>query len=250
MNSEITHLISTGQIELALQKMLDDYPAAIQLSAQYYAAKNDKIAGVLNFDDWSRAQARITSSMLEILKMAAASRPAEPRFEHVSNPSPSPSPTATTVRKKQSLKIFMSYARKDEDMKADLDMHLAGLRRAGKIEVWHDRKIEIGDEWDEEIHQQLMAADIILLLVSPAFNDSEFIWREEIKIAMERHAKKEVVVVPIIIKYNDSWKNMPFAKLQALPRDAKPVSSYADKDQALAEIAGAIRRLVDSRTSA
>lgn len=38
------------------------------------------------------------------------------------------------------------------------------------------------------------------------------------------------------------WKSAPFAHLQALPTDAKPLSSWQDKDRALADVAAGIRR--------
>lgn len=248
MNSEISHLIATGQIEIALQKMLPDYPAAFMLSANYHSAKNEKIAGVLSYDEWSRAQAKITNSMLEVLRMAPIERPLVANLDTFSQNNVVP-PPPKPGEKKKALKVFLSYAHKDEELKSELDMHLAGLRRMGKIDVWQDRKLDLGTEWDDEIKEQLASADVILLLVSAAFLASDYIWKVEIEGAMARHARKEAVVVPIILKPCE-WKDMPFARLQALPRDAKPVTSYGDKDQALAEIAGAIRRLVDSRTTA
>ncbi|MEO7306763.1 MAG: hypothetical protein ABIR78_09000 [Ferruginibacter sp.] len=38
---------------------------------------------------------------------------------------------------------------------------------------------------------------------------------------------------------------MPYAKLQALPTEAKPVSSFADKDEAYTDVAKGIRKVVD-----
>ena len=38
---------------------------------------------------------------------------------------------------------------------------------------------------------------------------------------------------------------MPYAKLQALPRNAKPVTEYTNRDDAFTEIAIGIESLVD-----
>ncbi|MGH9655789.1 MAG: TIR domain-containing protein [Bryobacteraceae bacterium] len=55
----------------------------------------------------------------------------------------------------------------------DLEKHLATLRRLGQIESWSDRRIEAGDRWKGQIDSNLEQADIILLLVSPNFIDSD-----------------------------------------------------------------------------
>ena len=66
---------------------------------------------------------------------------------------------------KDRLKIFLSYAHEDEDMKTELDKALVMLKRNNKIDVWQDRKILAGQEWDDTINKEIESADIILLLV-------------------------------------------------------------------------------------
>ncbi len=141
-------------------------------------------------------------------------------------------------------KLFLSYSHQDEELKNKLATHLAPLRRSGKIAVWQDRQILPGTEWDAAIKAELAEADIILLLVSPDFIASDYIWMHEIAGAMERHERREAVVVPIIVRPCD-WHDMPFAKVQALPRNAKPVTQYANQDEAWLEIVQGIKRVVD-----
>ena len=143
-----------------------------------------------------------------------------------------------------SLKIFLSYSHADEAMKTQLDMNLVGLKKSNRIEVWQDRAIMPGDTWNEEIKNALVAADIILLLISVDFNNSKYIWENELNIALERHARKEARVIPVILRTCD-WGDMPYAKLQALPTGAKPISSFADKDEAYTDVARGIRKVVD-----
>lgn len=144
----------------------------------------------------------------------------------------------------QKLSIFLSYAHEDESMKIQLDKNLIGLKRSDKINVWQDRQILPGMEWNDTIAKELALADIILLLISVDFNNSQYIWDKELKIAMERHEKNEVRVIPIIIRTCD-WADMPYAKLQALPTGAKPVTSFANTDEAYTDIAKGIRMVVD-----
>ena len=146
------------------------------------------------------------------------------------------------------LKVFLSYSHEDENMKNILDKNLVMLKRSDKIDVWQDRAIKAGDVWDEQIRRELEAADIILLLISVDFNNSQYIWNKELKTAMERHERGEARVIPIILRTCE-WSEMPYAKLQALPTNAKPISSFTDTDVAYTEVAKGIRMLVDHMLS-
>lgn len=142
------------------------------------------------------------------------------------------------------LSIFLSYSHEDEAMKTQLDKNLIMLKRSDKVSVWQDRQLMAGMEWDDTIKKELAAADIILLLVSVDFNNSQYIWDKELKVAMERHEKGEARVIPIILRTCD-WTGMPYAKLQALPTGAKPINSFADKDEAYTDVAKGLRMVVD-----
>jgi hypothetical protein len=92
----------------------------------------------------------------------------------------------------------------------------------------------------------LNTARIILLLVSPDFIFSEEHGNLEVERAMERGRSKEAVVIPINLRNIDNWRNMPFGKLQAIPRNEKPVKEWSNRDAAFAEIAREIRGVVNT----
>lgn len=140
--------------------------------------------------------------------------------------------------------IFVSYAHEDEDLKKELDKHLKVLKRSSKVQSWNDRELIAGQEWDQAIMSELNKANIILLLISVDFNASDFIWDKELAAAMKRHEEGTAHVVPIILR-KCRWTDLPYAKLQALPRNAKPVTEYPNRDDAFTEIASAIEKLVD-----
>jgi len=141
-------------------------------------------------------------------------------------------------------RIFISYAHEDEELKDELDKHLKVLKRSSKVEIWNDRELVAGQEWDASIMAELQQANIILLLVSVDFNASDFIWDKELAAAMERHKEGSARVVPVILRKCD-WDEMPYAILQALPKNATPVTEYPDRDVAFTEIAEGVERLVD-----
>ncbi len=42
---------------------------------------------------------------------------------------------------RETLDLFISYAREDEPLRRKLEEHLAALERAGEIRPWHEREI-------------------------------------------------------------------------------------------------------------
>jgi hypothetical protein len=149
-----------------------------------------------------------------------------------------------TTETRKPLRIFCSYSHKDEDHLNDLRDSLRGLEREGLIQWWHDREIVPGWEWEEAIDKHLRTADIILLLVSRAFMASDYVYEKEIGVAVERHERGEARVIPIIIRPAD-WEWASFGKLQALPKDAKPITRWPNQDDAWLDVTRGIRKAVE-----
>jgi hypothetical protein len=142
------------------------------------------------------------------------------------------------------LRLFISYSHADEELKNDLLKHLEPLKKLGLIETWHDRQIKPGDEWDQKISSNLENAQIILLLVSIDFINSSYCYDIELEQALELEDEKRARVVPVILR-TCMWRNTPFSKLQALPKDAKAVSLWDDRDDALLNVAEGVRRVAE-----
>jgi len=125
-------------------------------------------------------------------------------------------------------KIFVSYSKQDVDtLEKGLIVSLKNLERQSKINIWYDKELKGGDEWDTEIKNQLQKADVILLVVSPDFIATDYIWDVEIKKALERHDKGEATVIPIILRHCDwTGEATPFSKLNAIPSKGKLQSQH------------------------
>jgi tetratricopeptide (TPR) repeat protein len=148
----------------------------------------------------------------------------------------------------QPIELFYSYSHNDEELRKELDKHLKLLKRQEIISGWNDRDIEAGEEWAGQISEHLEAAGIILLLVSADFIASDYCYDIELKRAIERHKAKEARVIPIILRPCD-WQTTSFAKLQALPQNGHPVTSWQNRDEAFLDIATGIRKVAESLTS-
>lgn len=142
----------------------------------------------------------------------------------------------------ESVRLFISYSHRDEDLRKQLDKHLAPLKGQKVIAAWHDRQIRAGDEWANQIDNNLNKADIILLLISPDFVASEYCSNIELEQAMKRHEKGEAIVVPIILEPCD-WSWLPFARFQAFPKDAKAVTTWSNQNEAFLDVAAGIRKV-------
>lgn len=149
-------------------------------------------------------------------------------------------PTAVT--------LFYSYAHEDEALRDELAGHLKILERRGLIRSWHDRRIAPGQDWAAEIDARLERAELVLLLVSMDFIQSDYIFGVELRRAMQRHADRACDVVPILVRAvnlePEDAEDLPFLKLQGLPADLKPVTSWANRDEAWTHVAKGLRATV------
>ncbi len=91
---------------------------------------------------------------------------------------------------KDALNVSVSYSHRDEAIKNELVKHLEPLRRLNLIEAWHDRKLKAGEEFDTVISNALDKSDIILLLISIDFINSEYCYGIELDRALDRHVSQ------------------------------------------------------------
>src|SRR5436190_24082889 len=85
----------------------------------------------------------------------------------------------TGRRREARISVFLSYAHRDERLREELSKHLSPLRRSALIETWDDRKIRPGADLDSAIDERLAQADVVLLLISPDFINSDYCYRRE-----------------------------------------------------------------------
>jgi hypothetical protein len=149
----------------------------------------------------------------------------------------------------QAKRVFISYSHRDSRYRNELMKHLTPLHREGLLAAWHDKKISGGEDWQAQISEHLLGADIILLLVSADFLDSDYCYRSEMKAALRRHEAGEARVIPVIVRDVD-WRNGPLAKLQALPINRNgqlvPIGRWASQDAAWLSVILDVRRTLMS----
>jgi len=126
------------------------------------------------------------------------------------------------------------------------------LQRQWLITLWADTDIGAGAEWEKEIEKHLDTAQIILLLISPAFMNSDYCYSKEMQRAIDRHERGEARVIPVVLR-SVLWQEEPLNKLQALPTGGKPITSrsWRNLDEAFLDVVKgiqkAVKELIDSR---
>ncbi len=142
------------------------------------------------------------------------------------------------------IKLFYSYSHKDQEFRTDLETSLAALRDNQLIDDWHDKKIIAGEDWNQEIENNLKNSHIILLLFSPDFIASEAC-KKEVESALKLKKEKDAVFIPIILR-DCAWKDVKnIGNIQVLPADATAVSKWEDKDSAWNSVYQGIKQQIE-----
>ncbi|MGA1369359.1 MAG: TIR domain-containing protein, partial [Blastocatellia bacterium] len=145
------------------------------------------------------------------------------------------------------LKVFLSYSHKDRQACEELRAHLTPLEDNGLIKVWVDSRTPAGDDWEKPIEDNLNAAEIIILLLSPNFANSHYCKKIEMKRACERADNWEARLIPILYDHF-KWEAYPqIEKRKLLPLDARPVVDWGEnRNRVWKEIIDEIEKIANS----
>ncbi len=113
------------------------------------------------------------------------------------------------------------------------------------VQIWDDGQIEPGVEWDQNIKHHLSDADIILLLISQYFLNSEYIQSNELSVALKRHESKECRVIPIFTRTCSLKGHPQITKLQGLPQGMKFLSEIEERSALYTRIQEDINEIAD-----
>lgn len=135
--------------------------------------------------------------------------------------------------------IFISYAHKDTSYKDELQIFLKPYQRNKTIDIWTDKDIVAGQQWNELIKNKLSESEIILFLVSPDFLASDYINDNEIQYALENNM---IITIPVIIRPID-MELLQIKYLQVIPTGAKAVSDWDSRDKAWNDVLLALKQV-------
>lgn len=126
---------------------------------------------------------------------------------------------------------FISYSHQDYDEFKRFKGHLTSVERAFGVSFWSDERLNAGDYWSEQISQKILEANIHILLLSPGFIGSDYIWNHELP-AIQQKAQDGDLVACVVIKR--CQYEMITGPLQAIPScekgRLKPVNDWHPKE--------------------
>ena len=142
----------------------------------------------------------------------------------------------------KTLKIFVTYAHKDEEAKDELIKRLAVLKQDGLISIWHDNEILAGDRWRDAVFNTLAVSDLLFYLTSASSLASENC-NKELAAALKG---RKMQVIPIILESCD-WQNHPLSDFEVLPHKGKPLNKWEPESDGWQNVVEGIRRTITTR---
>ena len=141
--------------------------------------------------------------------------------------------------------VFVSYSHHDRDWLERLKIHLAPFLRGEALHLWDDTKIKPGSSWAADIQQEIDKARAAVLLVTPTFLASQYVFNVELPRILSR-ASSDLAVLWIPVEPS-AYKTTPLAQIQALHDPSKPLSTISRPEQeaALVEISRRIAAAMD-----
>jgi hypothetical protein len=164
--------------------------------------------------------------------------------------------------------IFICYAHQDNESSDRnerwldrLQQQLAPLELEGQVEIWSDKKLELGDDWHDKIQATLRQVKAAVLLVSPAFLASKYIRDSELPVLLKNAKEQGVKIFPVLLrqclwqetkfKYPDSKEcpeELSLASIQA--PTTQPLNSLPEheQDKVLYQVAQRIYQIVNPQS--
>lgn len=147
--------------------------------------------------------------------------------------------------------VFLSYSHKDEKWADDLRKFLTPWIRDKRVEFWHDKRIQAGQDWQVEIDRALDEATVAVLLVTADFFDSDYVVKHELPKLLSRAAKSELRLMWVAVEPS-GVQATPLWKFQAVNNPSRPLSTLSrpQRDEAMVDIAKTIADAVTIGTFA
>lgn len=152
------------------------------------------------------------------------------------------------MEQSKKLKLFICYSHKDNcsdnPYVEQFKEHIAPLKEKYLIEEWYDREILPGDDYQNQIDNNLEEADIICLFISSHFFYSDSCKKEKKK-ALKLREQKGISVISIILSDCGWLDDEDISKPLVLPTDGKSVSSFQNRDEAWHDVYMGLKTVIE-----
>jgi hypothetical protein len=141
--------------------------------------------------------------------------------------------------------VFVSYSHADREWLNRLRVFLAPYMRGETIRLWDDTHIEPGADWQAEITKKIACARVAVLLVTPYFLASDYVFEVELPL-LQRETQTGLTILWIAVRHS-AFQTTPLRDFQAANDPSRPLAalSAAEQDRVLVEIADRIATAAD-----
>lgn len=127
-------------------------------------------------------------------------------------------------------RVFISYSHKDEKWMSKFSTHLKILQQSDRLEVWSDKTIEAGENWQQRIDEAIARARVALLLASADFFASEFISNDELPKILKKHQDEGLFLYWVPIGHA-AYPKSRLAAIQAASDPKQPLEGLSEAEQ-------------------
>jgi hypothetical protein len=138
-------------------------------------------------------------------------------------------------------RVFICYSHANAGWLERLLVHLGSLN-TDLVDVWSDKRIRPGDDWQREIDTALAAARVAVLLVSADFYNSPFIREVEMPRLLAASSAGGCKVIPIPVSASRFHSDPSLSRFQAATQYGRTLAAMTaeEAEQALASLAAVI----------
>ncbi len=143
------------------------------------------------------------------------------------------------------LRVFISYAHDDGELKRVFDKSLKVLQRQGLIAAWSDAELLGGEAYEHAIAEQMKQSQVLIFMVSNSLLASDFIQNKEVPLAMHLKSEGRSIIVPVVLRDTPGWESEKWALgIHALPSKVKPVDEWETPERAFADVERELRKML------
>ncbi|MDE0041647.1 MAG: TIR domain-containing protein, partial [Candidatus Poribacteria bacterium] len=135
-------------------------------------------------------------------------------------------------------KAFITYSHNDKDERMELRTRLAVMVNKGEIELWDDNEILPGDEWYNDIADNLANSHILLYLVS-----AESLASKNCNKELADALNTDTRVIPVILEACD-WKNHKLSRFEVLPDKGKSINEWVPESTGWQNVVEGVRKTI------
>lgn len=155
-----------------------------------------------------------------------------------------PQPAVPAPASSGALPVFIAYSHEDLPLRQQLENALAPYRRAGKLDVFVDHRLEPGEAWETELLASLAQARIVMLILSNDFLASEYCMTKELPQALEQRRQGRSEVVPILARPCRFEVIEELGAIQVIQPHGHSVADHPHRDKAWHAVTQQLDRVI------